>query len=189
MSLFANLFTNKIIDLVTKKPIWTSSLATLSNAGWQSFQDTVYTEAAPLVLSEGVEQRITFDINRLSFEASQKPRIGNTFYDLWDFNSDKILAHKHSEGTQYKVRLQAIGKASTATAGVGCEAIVRLPNDIAIVRKMYPMLKGNQNQRLYWDLQFYITQDDIANGFELYFESFREDVSLWGINILIKSGD
>jgi len=190
MSLFANLFTNRIIDLVTKKTIWGSSLATLSNAGYEAFQDDTYTELAPLVLAEGVETRITFDKNNLSFlEDGYMPRKGDTFYNLWDFDNNVMAVNKGSEGTIYSIRLQAIGKAATSAAGIGCEAIIRIPNDIAIVRRTYPLLKGNQNQRLYWDLQFYVSEEDVERGFELSLEPFGEQISLWGLNILIKSGD
>lgn len=190
MSLFANLFTNRIIDLVTRKTIWGSSIATLANAGYEAFQDDTYTEASPLALAEGVETRIIFNKNNLSFiDEDYKPRIGSTYYDLWDFDNDVIKVNDDSDGTIYSVRLQAIGKAATSAAGIGCEAIIRIPSDIAIARRMYPLLKGDQNQRLYWDLQFYIKEDDIDRGFEISLEPFGQNISIWGINILIKSGD
>lgn len=189
MPLANTLYVTKLVDNQTKREVMASSLTSLSMNGWHSFFDTQYTSGAPLTLPEGVETRLLFDRGSLDFvQEDYRPRIGNQFFDLWDFDNNVIHAPEDAEGTVYSLRAQAFAKAATAGTGIGCELVIRIPSGIAIERKMYTMLKGTDSQRLDWTLKFYVTKEDVDRGFELYFQPYGADIDVWGYNLLIQSG-
>lgn len=189
MAQHPTLYNTSIVDNQTGQQIYTSSLGMLRLAGWTNFQDTTYTQAAPLTIPQGVETRVRFDRNNIAFVKEESlPQIGSTKFQLWDFDNDAFKCYEQNKDTIYDVRFQMIGRSATAAAGTALESVIRIPNSIAILRESETLAKGTQWQRIRYRMLFYVEESNIEDGLELYLESFASDVQVYGMNLLIQAG-
>jgi len=178
-----------IIDHQTGRQVFASSLAGKALGGWSAWLDDRYRSSTPYDAIEDVEQILEFDSTQLDFvQTEQLPRIGSTTFPMWDFDNHRLLFYKQQVGSLFNIRLQCTVRAGSTGTGKGMEVIMRIPGSIAIYREVKPTLKGTSPQRVSFNIPFYVTQDDVDNGLELYWQALNDDFELYNVNILIQSG-
>ena len=164
-------------DAQTKRVVYTSALTNLSLAGSMAFQHPDHTTVSPLVLSDGVETRLTFPTRDLvTFSMFEhEPRIGSALYPIWDFDNSVVRSYPENRFNDYKIRLQCTARSVTSGTGHSLESILRIPSDIAIQRRVYTMVKGVNPQRADLNLEFYVDEVSETDGLEIYLEANDRD--------------
>ena len=91
-----NIKTTVIQDSQTGRQVHTTALTNFSLAGWENFQDPIYTSSNKLLLTDGVPTKLTFSTPVLFGNFTRQPQIGATKYPIWDFVDNKFLSYKEN---------------------------------------------------------------------------------------------
>lgn len=175
-------------DAQTGREVFASSLGQFALAGSEAFQHPTHLTDAPLTILQDVETRITFPTAGLTFPFfDRQPQIGSTAYPLWDFTNSVFRSYPANRGGNYAVRFQFSARAASAATGVACEAVVRIPNSISIIREVDTLNKGTQGQRVNFELNFYVDQGTELDGLELYVQALGDDIEIYNVNMYIRS--
>ena len=178
---------NRIIDRQTKREIYSSSLTQFSLAGWEEFQDGLYTPDNKLSLLEGVSQKITFNTPLISPKFDRRPVVGKQTFPIWDFENNKILSYEENKDCCCSIRLQLTAEPVTNATGVALALSLVIPNVTTFYIDTKPLLRGNIAQSIDFTVPFYFDQATIENGIELYVESIGDDVDIYNQRIFIRN--
>lgn len=182
-----NIITNRLLDQQTGRQVHTTALTNFSLAGWENFQDPIYTSSNKLLLTDGVPTKLTFSTPVLFGNFTRQPQIGATKYPIWDFVDNKFLSYKENNNGNNSSRLQFVAEAQTAGTGVAIEISLFIPTYLTIYRESKPLVKGTNPQRVTDNIEFYYDDNTLQNGCEIYVTAIGDNVEIYNINLYAKN--
>lgn len=174
-------------DAQTKEEVYLSALTKFKLAGWENFQDSLYTEANRLVVADNTAVKVEFTQPVEFPNFNQQPTIGNRNYPIWDFDNQRIQSYTENNECVGTMRLQYVVEAATAATGVAMETALTIPNYLTIYRRTVPIVKGTAPQRIVETVEFYYDQNTIDNGIEVYLRPIGDNVSIYNISMFIRN--
>ncbi len=187
MSTNTNLLNNKVIDNQTGRSVHATALSNFELAGWENFQDSLYTPLNKLTLLEDVAQKVTFNTPLLFTNFERQPQIGVTKYPIWDTTFQRVNSYKENIFGNCSIRLQFVAEATSNSNGVAIEVSLTIPNYLTIYRDAKPLVKGKTPQRVVNNIDFYLDQNSIDNGVEIYLTAVGDDVNIYNQSIYLKN--
>lgn len=149
-----------------------------AGTGWAYYTDSVYTEASPLVVSQGTEAVI-----RLNGNTTIKSQLPDGVTDFYDVVSGKITPDKVGDGYSFSVGFQA--KSSSNNGDFTLSIDIGTP-----VGKIFPKVlrlpRGSgQEHDFYVTMQGYSLSTFVTNGGEITIGSGAGQTSLYNIVLQI----
>lgn len=182
-----NIKTIIITDPQTKRQVYTSSLTNFRLAGWENFQDSLYTSTNKRTILDGVDTKVEFNQPVLFPRFEKQPRIGNKLYPIYDFDEQKIVSYPENDLDNCYVRFQIVVEALTAATGVGIECSLVIPNYLTIYKESETLIKGTAAQRISFKLPFYYDQNTIDNGVEIWIKPIGDDIRVYDATMYVKN--
>lgn len=182
-----NIKTITITDPQTKRQVHTSALTNFRLAGWENFQDSLYTESNKRTIPESVDTKIEFNQPVLFSQFDKQPRIGSKLYPIYDFTEQKIVSYPENDLDNCYVRFQVVVEAQTNATGVGVECSLVIPNYLTIYKESASLIKGTNAQRISFKLPFYYDQNTIDNGVEIWIKPIGDDIQVYDATMYVKN--
>lgn len=176
-----------IIDTQTGGEVFTSALRQFQLAGWENFQDSQYTQGSPLLLLDGVSQKVTFTAPLIFPNFERQPRRGSTLYPLYDFTGQKIITYDENNLCNYALRLQLTCQPTTAPQGMALEASLEIPSVVTIYRHAQPLSKGTDPQRMVYSVDFFADERTRDEGVEVWLTALGTSMNVSEFNIYVRS--
>jgi hypothetical protein len=179
-----NIVTVVITDPQTKRQVYTSSLTNFRGSGFYGFQDTQFDGGNKLLINEDIQTKLTF--TNPAFVKDNRPQVGATFYDMYDFDNQLIITHPQFEDGIYRVRLQFVAESINSATGQGVRVSLYSPSQgFSLDRNTVALIKGaGVPQRVREVFTFY--SDELTDdGLEIRITPLNGNVRVYNANLLI----
>ena len=182
-----NIKTVVISDSQTGRSVHTTALSNFELAGWENFQDGLYTPSDKLTLAQNVPTKLTFNEPLLFTNFTRQPQIGVTKYPIWDMNDQMIRSYPQNNNGGCSARIQFVAEPASSATGVSIEVSLTIPTFLTIYRESKPLVKGTAHQRISDILEFFFDQNSTDNGIEVYLTALGDDIDIYNANIYLKN--